>query len=239
MQRAITMSMMRWEEAARQEEVDAAKALDALVAEQSKKNPDDWGAYDVWVEPSLRDPLDAYASAVWLYQSRVELRWMLVRDSWAHAKEAQMVSGGAVPAPDYSQKRAWDERATHGLFEVITQVREARQRFQEALDSAVNEATTPPGIKEVFLGGRPPPAPPPPPRESELVERRLTQALADAGAISIPFHWRTDDDELKQIAAELALPFDASRRGSGLAGEADGGAEDGDVSDALPFSNPY
>jgi hypothetical protein len=213
MHRVISMSIMAWEGATGAQEVDAARHLDEVVAEYGKKTADDWSSYDVWAEPSLRDALDAFGQAVRRMQFRVELRWACARKQWAAATFLPV----GFPKPDSQQKTAWDRSCLDGFLIMLEEVRETQEAYQEQLDAFVNAATTPPGLWELFFGGKPALPPPPPPRQSVMLNRGLGAVLglepADAALppgippplLTVPSP--ASSDELEALARELATPL--------------------------------
>jgi hypothetical protein len=182
---AVIPAIQGWEEASEQREADAMRHVNDVIAKQSQNWTDPVSAYDVWVEPSLRDPLDQYAFAVEAYQFQVGWEWPCIGDLFNAALTASSPWVGVTARPGFREKNDFDRRCDEAFAAKKFAVRAARDRFQRELDAFVNVTITPPGIWELIFGGRPKAPPPPPPRESQVEEEKREGNYRDGGGT----HW--------------------------------------------------
>jgi hypothetical protein len=188
-----------WEAATGQKEFDAVHHLNDLINTTTSKW-DYLSAYDIWVEPTLRDPLDRYASAVQSYQDALTWEWYCISKLWSEQGAAQDPSGG-MPSLSFSEKNELNRRCEDGFTKKIAAIRTTHDAFQADLDAFVNGVTATPGLVELVFGGSPKPAPPPPARRSEQEEREREARWLDGGA---PWVYGTPDSRRAKELADNA-----------------------------------
>lgn len=184
----LTMGLKRWEEVNGQDEMDAARHLNEIVAAVGQKHPlaEIGVVYDPWIAPTLRAPLDRFAKAVLTYYIAVTMRWpFCVHKRWS---DALLVAGPGTTMhlPSYQDKVDWDRECLETLFPtvMITDLPKARRAYQDQLDAFVKTATTSPSLFEQLFGAAKDPVPER--RPSEELEETWERMQVEAGPWTPP-----------------------------------------------------
>ena len=177
----VSSAIFKWEMAtSAQEETETAKQSVEIINNLNKEMPDH-DSYDVWVQPSLRDALDAFASAISTEQIISAMRWECTFRKWNQAITLNSPLYGSLERPGVQEKFEIARKCGEIAATDIATIPEAREQFQRALDAFVNAATTPPGLWDLIIGAKPKPPPLPAPRKSVQELERIVEAARDAG----------------------------------------------------------